>query len=140
MNAVGNGLLALSGSVADDGGQRTLTLTGDGSGQLVLGGTASNTYTGGTYVEQGTLVANANGALPDDSPLVVGAGGTFVFDPTVTGAPASVVGDARPAGAPSAAGSAAAVPEPSAVVLLLAALWSATIYRRFRFRPKLLEG
>ena len=60
--ASGNGLLALSGGVADDGG-RTLTLTGDGSGQLVLSGTA-NTYGGGTYVEQGTLIANDNGAYP----------------------------------------------------------------------------
>ena len=80
--ASGNGLLALSGSVADDGG-RSLTLTGDGSGQLVLGG--ANSYGGGTYVEQGTLVANDNGAIPDSSGLIVGAGGTFIFDPTVTG-------------------------------------------------------
>ena len=52
VNAVGNGLLALSGSVADDSGQRSLTLAGDGSGQLILGGTA-NSYTGGTYVRAG---------------------------------------------------------------------------------------
>ena len=65
VTASNSGLLALSGGVADDGG-RSLTLTGDGSGQLVLSGTA-NTYSGGTYVEQGTLIANDNGAIPDQS-------------------------------------------------------------------------
>ena len=65
VNAVSNSLLALSGSVADDGNQRSLTLTGDGSGQLVLGGVANNTYSGGTYVDQGTLIANGTDAVPD---------------------------------------------------------------------------
>ena len=119
--ASGSGLLALSGSVSDDGlaGGRSLTLTGDGSGQLVLGGV--NSYTGGTCVEQGTLIANTNGAIPDQSGLIVGAGGTFIFDPTVTGA---ALANSSPAGA------VAAVPEPGTIALLLAALWSAAIYCR----------
>ena len=106
------GLLALSGSVADDGSQRSLTLTGDGSGQLVLGG--SNSYTGGTYIEQGTLVANDNGSIPDQSGLIVGAGGTFLFDPTVTGS-------ALDATSLHAASQVNPVPEPATLALLAAA-------------------
>ena len=83
VTASNSGWLAVPGNISDDGNQRALTLAGDGSGQLVLGG--SNSYTGGTYVEQGTLVANTSGAIPDSSALIIGAGGTFVFDPTVTG-------------------------------------------------------
>ena len=120
--ASSSGLLALSGSVSDDGG-RSLTLTGDGSGQLVLGGV--NSYTGGTYVEQGTLVANDNGAIPDQSGLIVGAGGTFLFDPTVTGS--ALAGASHDS-------MVSTVPEPGTIVLLLAALWSAAIYRRFSKR------
>ena len=109
--ASGNGLLVLSGSVADDGG-RSLTLTGDGSGQLLLGG--ANSYGGGTYVEQGTVIANDNGAVPDGSGLIVGAGGTFIFDPTVTGV-------ALDATSLHAASQINPVPEPGTLALLAAA-------------------
>src|SRR5208283_787013 len=49
-----NGILSLGStansgvSIADDNGAESLTLTGDGSGQLILSG--SNTYGGGTTV------------------------------------------------------------------------------------------
>ena len=109
--------MTLSGPVSGPG---ALALTD--AGTLVLSGTA-NGYGGGTYVEQGTLVADSAGSIPDGTPLVMGAGGTFLFDPTVTGAAPAA---AAPAGAVSP------VPEPGTIVLLLAALWSAAIYRRFR--------
>jgi autotransporter-associated beta strand protein len=51
-----------------------------GSGTVNLSGT--NTYTGGTTVSAGTLIVNAAGALPDGTSLTVGAGGTFIFDPS----------------------------------------------------------
>jgi hypothetical protein len=54
--------------------------------------------------------------------LTVGAGGTFLFDPTASGSPL-----ANPAAA------VAAVPEPGTLVLVLAALCSAAIYRRYKF-------
>ena len=50
-----------------------------GSGELVLGGT--NTYTGGTTIANGTLLAISPGAVPDGS-LIIGAGGIFLFDPS----------------------------------------------------------
>ena len=104
-----------------------MTLTGDGSGQLILGGT--NSYGGGTYVEAGTLIANNSGAIPDGSSLTVGAGGVFIFDPTVSATPNAIaVGAACPA-------EVAAVPEPGTLALLLvAALWSAAACRRFAKR------
>ena len=74
-----SGVLGISGNVSDDGDQRSLTLAGDGSGQLILSG--SNNYGGGTTVGAGTLIVNNSAALPDGSSLTVGAGGTFVSTP-----------------------------------------------------------
>ena len=122
--ASSSGLLALSGGVADDGG-RSLTLTGDGSGQLLLGGV--NSYSGGTYVEQGTLIANDNGAIPEQSGLIVGAGGTFLFDPTVTGS-ALEAASLQPASTVVAP-----VPEPGTLALLAAAgIAAAAAWRKRR--------
>ena len=91
-----------------------MVVTGDDTGMLVLDG-EDNTYGGGTVVEQGTLIAADTGAIPNSSALVIGAGGTFVFDPTAAGAPLSDSSQARPAGVET-------VPEPGTIVLLLAAL------------------
>jgi len=55
-----------------------------GSGTVALSGT--NTYTGGTTVSSGTLLINAASALPGGGSLTVDAGGTFIFDPSSTGA------------------------------------------------------
>ena len=96
-----------------------------GPGTLVLSG--SDTYSGGTYVEAGTLIAASNTALLDGSILAVGAGGTFLFDPTMSGE-AAVQFSAPPASSlltPAA--------EPGTMALLWIALWSAAIYRRFQF-------
>ena len=111
------GLLTLSGSISDDGFQRSLTLTGDGSGQLILSGTGS--YMGGTIVEAGTLIVNTSSALPDGSSLTVGAGGTLIFDASVAGSPAT--GLSRDSIVPASA-AVAAVPEPGTLALLAAGL------------------
>ncbi len=42
-------------------------LTKDGAGTLTLGGTAANTYTGGTVISAGTVIANKSGALGTDT-------------------------------------------------------------------------
>jgi len=125
---LGGGLLTVGdssstvfdGSISGVGG----SLIKQGTGMLVLSG--SNTYTGSTTIDAGTLVATSNAALPAGTSLTVAAGGTFVFDPSVTGAPV----------AGSAASGAAAVPEPGTLVLLAATVLGAGVYRRFRRRSK----
>ena len=56
-----------------------------GSGTVTLSGT--NSYTGGTTVSAGTLLITNASALPGGTSLTVGAGGTFVFDPSQAAAP-----------------------------------------------------
>ena len=60
------------------------SLTETGSGTLIVGG--DNSYTGGTNVLGGTLIVSSASALPYGSSLTVGAGGTFIFDPTAAAA------------------------------------------------------
>ncbi len=86
-----------------------------GNGELIL--SDSNAYSGGTVVNAGTLVVTSAGALPDNSPLTVAAGGTFIFDPSVSAASAANGGTF--AASPGAA--VAAVPEPGMLVLVCAA-------------------
>ena len=109
-----SGILNISGNISDDGSQRSLTLGGDGSGQLVLSGT--NSYGGGTNVNAGTMYVTNSSALPPESNLSVGAGGTFVFDPN---GPAPTVATSS---ASHAASAVEAVPEPGTLALLLAGL------------------
>jgi fibronectin-binding autotransporter adhesin len=87
-----------------------LDLKQEGSGLLVLSG--SNTYTKGTYVENGTLEITSASALPQGYGLIVGAGGTFSFDPAVAAPP--LTSNLSPA-----AGTLEAVPEPASLALLL---------------------
>ena len=94
----GIGTLAFGNSSSIAGGYSlSMNLTG---GALILSG--AETYTGGTNVNAGTLVVKNNTALPDGTSVTVGAGGTFIFDPSaaVTSSPSLV-----------------AVPEPSTTVL-----------------------
>ncbi len=95
--------LSVAGAVSGTG---SLTLAG--SGTLILEG--DNTYSGGTTVEDGTLYVTQAAALQDGSSLIVGAGGTFLFDPSAAGGTVSG----------QTADRVAAVPEPGTMVLLLA--------------------
>jgi fibronectin-binding autotransporter adhesin len=128
--ASNGGILTLSSDVSDDGGQRSLTLDGDGSGRLILGG--SNSYSGGTIVNAGLLVVNNVEALPDGSSLTVGAGAGASFDSPVAkkqgagGASYSLL--PAPCSELSLPGT-VAVPEPGTLVLLAAGCLLAAIIR-----------
>ncbi len=100
IDTAGNSI-GLSGALTGSG---SLTKINDGT--LILSG--SDAYTGGTFVEGGTLCLTNSTVLDAGANLMVGAGGTLVFDPSVTQVPAATV--------------AVAVPEPGTVVLLAAAL------------------
>jgi len=100
--------LTLAGPISGPGG-----LQAEGSGTLILSG--ENTYGGGTIVTDGTLELLDSSALPGGSSLTVGEDALAIF------------GDAVP--------SLHAVPEPTTLALVAAAIWSAGIYSRFR-RPK----
>ena len=103
--------MAISGNIGDGGAGLPLSLAD--AGTLVLSG--SNAYTGGTYVRQGSLIAGNTDSIPDGTPLLVGAGGTFLFDPTAAASSTSEPSASR------AAAPAGAVPEPSTLALLAAA-------------------
>jgi len=110
------------GGISDYGGKFSLTMNGAG-GRLVLSG--SNTHSGGTTINAGTLVATSTYALPGGTNLTVGAGGAFVFDPSWVSA-----------SSPASPGT-AAVPEPSALVLLV--VWARVtfaVWKRRRSRDK----
>ena len=99
------------------------TLAKEGGGTLVLSG--SGTYTGGTYVESGTLEATNRAAIADGTGLFVGANlarfGTVV--PVDAGSSSAVA----PAAAP--------VPEPGTLALVAAAV-ALVSYRWRRMRGR----
>jgi len=113
------GSTTFSGTIKGGTGLGAISLVLDGPGTLVLAG--SNTYTGATSVDLGTLVATTGTALPGGTSLTVGAGGTFVFDP------------AYPSGGVAVSAGAAAVPEPGTLALLVAgAIVAFATWRRKR--------
>ena len=127
------GLLNIAGNIGDGGNNMALVVAASGAlqaGSLILSGTG-NTYTGGTYVESGTLYVNNTGAIDDGSSLIVGAGGTFLYDPTAGGAANEPAVTAK-----ASDRSLAPVPEPGTLGLLLAALGSALACYRFSKRPR----
>ncbi len=85
VTAAGGTGLTITGPISEIGGSRSLTLSGGGS--LILSGT--NTYTGSTIVSAGTLLINSANALAGGGSLTIGAGGTFIFDPSVAGSGAT---------------------------------------------------
>ena len=63
---------------------RYLSLTEDGGGLLILSGT--NSYSGGTTVDAGTLLVTDDPALPAGGELDSRGGGTLIFDPSAVAA------------------------------------------------------
>ena len=102
--------LAIPGDIGETPVNSGRSLTLSGPGTLILSG--SNSYTGGTIVEAGTLEVTGAFALPAGGNLTVGAGGVLIFDPS---AEATVSANGT-----NASGF-AAVPEPSTCTLLVSA-------------------
>ena len=71
--------LTISGSITGAGG-----LIVDGPGSLAA--TGANDSTGGVTICGGTLIASASDAIPENTILTIGAGGTFIFDPSMEAA------------------------------------------------------
>ena len=86
----------------------------------------------GTLVAGGTLYVTNSEALPDGMGLTVDAA-ALIFDPSPAGGPMVAT---RSLAALPAGEAVAAVPEPGTLWLLAAALCSAAIYGRFRWRSK----
>jgi autotransporter-associated beta strand protein len=112
-----SGTTTYAGTIADGTSATALTLTG--AGTLYLTGT--NTYSGLTAVEGGTLIVASASAIPNGDNIYVGSPGSF-FAPPI---PASPV----PA-ASSAVGGLAAVPEPGTLALVAAGLAAVAVYRK----------
>ena len=74
-----NTMTVQSGTIAG-GLQGTGGINMTGPGTATLNG--PNSYMGGTFVTGGTLIVTESDALPDGTSLTVGAGGTFIFDPS----------------------------------------------------------
>lgn len=96
-------------SITDNGAGLSLTMNAS-KGTLILSG--SDSYSGGTYVEAGTLKITSAYALPSGASLTIGASATSNFDPSL--AEKSVaVSEASPINP---------VPEPGTLALLVAAI------------------
>ena len=117
--------LTISGNISQSTTSAS-SLTLNNSGELVLSG--SNTYTGGTEVDEGTLDVIISNAIPYGTGLTVGSGGTVIFaDPAGAGATLAAIS----LHAASSAGSVAAVPEPGTPALLgVAGIIAAAVWRR----------
>ena len=111
--------LSLSGTIQqDDTANATLsgTISGTGAllktgaGDLILSG--SNSYTGGTIVESGTLYVTKSSALAEGTSLTVGAEAMSLFDQSAEATMANSQTFTASHGA------AAAVPEPGTLALL----------------------
>ena len=123
------GTFTISGNISEAAaGTGVLKLDADSTGTLLLSGT--NTYSS-TEVLAGTLVAVSASAVPDGSSLTVGAGGTFIFDPSLAGGP--VTGSAASSGL-------VAVPEPGTPALLAAGGAAVLLLVRRRRRTYALRG
>jgi autotransporter-associated beta strand protein len=120
-------------------GSNPVGLLMTGGGELIL--TGSNSYTGGTSVVNGLLVAESSAAIPSGSLLSIGAGGSVILgDPgyselgMIGGAgPLQPADSVQPLGSPVVT----ATPEPGTLGLLAAGAFAwglgvLTIRRRFR--------
>ena len=125
-----NSTLSLSGDISESLSGSALSL--DDAGTLILSG--SNGYTGGTFVNAGTLVVENPNGIPNGSSLTVGAGAASLFASPAGGSVVFGGAEVVLAGGNSAPAAPPAVPEPGTLLLLLAGLASAVIYRRIRRR------
>jgi autotransporter-associated beta strand protein len=111
-----SGSIQLNKVLSNGGLSKSLTLVG--GGELMLSGTG--TYTGGTFVDSGTLVVTNPTAILSGTSLFIGADASSIFDRT---------------------GAYVTVPEPSALALLAAdglllLIWWLNPSHEWRKRPK----
>ncbi|MGA2256425.1 MAG: autotransporter-associated beta strand repeat-containing protein, partial [Thermoguttaceae bacterium] len=101
-------------------------LTKFGSGALILSGT--NSYSGGTTVDGGTLyLTNSESILPNSALTVVGS--TLIFDPT-----AATMSPMAPGAAGAVASAVSPVPEPGTLAILAAGAICCLAARSWRRR------
>jgi autotransporter-associated beta strand protein len=116
--------LSIAGDI--ENGTAANGIVKDGLGTLILSG--SDSYTGGTSVLAGTLIAASGDALPEGTGLWVGAGASLLDAPTeiLTGGGQSVtmLPDTT----------VASVPEPGSLVLLAAGAFVGILAARWRTR------
>ena len=105
-------------SITDNGAGLSLTMGGSG-GMLILSGT--NNYSGGTFLEAGTLIATNPAAIADGTNLTVGNAAPF--------APVTPELAVRSL-------TASPVPEPGTLALLSVAICGAAVNRRLRSRRR----
>ena len=112
--------LQIGGNIGQSVAGSSLSL--DDAGTLILSG--SNGYSGGTFVNVGTLDVQAATALPQGSELSVGAGAASLFGSPVNGGSVEL-----------SSGNLPAVPEPGTFALLAAAV-AAIVLGAWRRRKK----
>jgi autotransporter-associated beta strand protein len=120
ISITGSGSLDLPGNISQTGGSHSLSLSSsDGTGLLSMDG--SNIFTGGVYVNSGTLLLNGASALDPGSALTIGTSVPESIPSVILSAVAAPSANLSP------------VPEPGTMALLaVAALWSALGCYRFK--------
>jgi autotransporter-associated beta strand protein len=97
------------------------------SGTLDLSG--NDNYSGGTYIDGGTLIVAADDALLDGSSLIVGADAASIF------APLEAASADFAAATPLSPTPVKGAPEPSTLVLLIVAAFVLAVLRSTLTRP-----
>jgi autotransporter-associated beta strand protein len=117
--------LTLAGDIGDGGMAKGLFLNGPST--MILSGT--NSYSGGTYADSGTLLVNDISALPSGSLLSVGANADSIFTfSTFFSRQSTIISD--PAGSPGVS----PVPEPGSLLSFAVGAICCLAARRARSR------
>lgn len=89
----GSGNLLINSTITETGGTRSLIKDGVGTGKLILGGTGTNTYTGGLFINNGTVEARKSSALGTGA-ATIASGATLELSGGITPTNAITLGGA----------------------------------------------